>query len=140
MVLGKNAAYGVECYPSRGTNTVFKPGVNGYRLKCFSLSKPSEDPVIKQGRRGGKTAKSGQVVWEQRVPIRVTALVRAGKTLYAAGSPDIVDPHDPHAAWEGRKGGVLAAFATEDGKKLFECQLPAPPNWTQRRRSREDFT
>ncbi len=56
-------------------------------------------------------------------------MVRAGDTIFVAGSPDVVDPNDPHGAWEGRKGGVLAAFATGDGKKLAEYKLPAPPVW-----------
>jgi len=59
----------------------------------------------------------------------VTALVRAGETVFAAGSPDVVDPKDPHGAWEGRKGGVLAAYAAEDGAELAEYKLPAPPVW-----------
>jgi outer membrane protein assembly factor BamB len=67
--------------------------------------------------------------WERHLPIRVTALVRAGDTLFAAGSPDTVDPADPHGAWEGRQGGVLAAFAAEDGRQLSELQLPSPPVW-----------
>ena len=56
-------------------------------------------------------------------------MVRAGETLFVAGSPDVVDPADPHGAWEGRKGGVLAAFSTGDGKPLGEYTLPAPPVW-----------
>jgi len=67
--------------------------------------------------------------WQRHVPIRVTALVRAGDRLFAAGSPDKVDPADPHGAWEGRQGGVLAALAADDGRLLSEFRLPAPPVW-----------
>jgi hypothetical protein len=56
-------------------------------------------------------------------------MVRAGETIFVAGSPDVVDPKDPHGAWEGRKGGVLAAFATGDGEKLAEYPLESPPVW-----------
>jgi hypothetical protein len=56
-------------------------------------------------------------------------MVRAADTIFVAGSPDVVDPKDPHGAWEGRKGGILAAFAAADGKKLAEYKLPAPPVW-----------
>ena len=56
-------------------------------------------------------------------------MVRAGDTLFVAGSPDVVDPDDPHGAWEGRQGGLLAAFATADGTPLAEIQLPSPPVW-----------
>ena len=47
--------------------------------------------------------------------------------LFAAGSPDVVDPDDAGAAWEGRKGGVLWAFAGADGTKLAESKLDSPP-------------
>jgi hypothetical protein len=56
-------------------------------------------------------------------------MVRAGRTVFAAGPPDVVDPEDPHGSWEGRKGGVVAAFAADSGEKLFETRLPAPPVW-----------
>ncbi len=42
----------------------------------------------------------------------------------------VVDPADPDGAWEGRMGGVLAAFSAVDGKQLAsEKRLPAPPVW-----------
>jgi sugar lactone lactonase YvrE len=62
------------------------------------------------------------------VGIRVTSIVRAADTLFVAGPPDVVDSADPHGAWEGRKGGRLAAFST-DGEPLGEIELPAPPVW-----------
>ncbi len=132
MVLGKDVAYGVEIYPSRSRETVFKPGAANYRLTCYSL-KASADAAPAAGGKQAKAKRGGargpKAVWEQRVPIRITAMVRAGDTLFVAGSPDIVDPKDPHGAWEGRKGGVLAAFSASDGKKLAERKLAAPPVW-----------
>jgi len=128
MVLGKDAAYGMELYRSRSRETVFKPGGGAYRLVCRPLKAPAtarQDP--KARRKGRNRELRGR--WEQRVAIRVTAMVRAGDTLFVAGPPDVVDPKDPHAAWEGRAGGVLAVFATADGKKLAEYKLPAPPVW-----------
>ncbi len=128
MVLGKDVAYGVEIYPSRSRETVFKPGVKGYRLACYPLkARPGEargkQPKARRRQSGPKA------LWQQRVGIRITAMVRAGGTLFVAGSPDVVDPEDPHGAWEGRKGGVLAAFDAGDGKKLAEYKLPSPPVW-----------
>ncbi|MEA3367472.1 MAG: PQQ-binding-like beta-propeller repeat protein, partial [Planctomycetota bacterium] len=122
MVLGTDVAYGVEVYPSRSRETVFRPGTKPYRLRCLPLKVPS-------GRQKGKKRREPAPRWEQRVDIRITAMVRAGKTLFAAGSPDLVDPKDPHGAWEGRKGGVLAAFDTADGKELARYNLAAPPVW-----------
>ena len=56
-------------------------------------------------------------------------MVRAADIIFVAGSPDMVDPKDPHGAWEGRKGGILAAFAASDGAQLAEYKLSAPPVW-----------
>jgi outer membrane protein assembly factor BamB len=124
MVLGNDVAYGAEVYDSRSRETVFTPGSRAYRLQCLPLKISAGDKRAARKRRHGP-----KPVWEKRIGIRVTAMIRTGHTIFAAGSPDIVDPQDPHGAWEGRKGGILAAFSTEDGKKLAEYELPAPPAW-----------
>jgi outer membrane protein assembly factor BamB len=124
MVLGDGVAYGMEVFKSRSRETVFEPGSKPYRLRCLPTEMSEERKKDRRKRRQGPKAR-----WEQRLDIRVTALVRAGDVLFAAGSPDVVDPDDPHAAWQGRKGGVLAAFATADGKELARYALPAPPVW-----------
>jgi hypothetical protein len=127
MVLGKDLAYGVELFASRSRETVFTPAANAYRLQCISLKAPAKREI---DRKAANKRRQGQKpLWEQRIGIRVTALVRAADVIFAAGSPDIVDPRDPHGAWEGRKGGVLAAFAVGDGKRLAQYRLPAPPVW-----------
>jgi sugar lactone lactonase YvrE len=56
-------------------------------------------------------------------------MIRTGDTIFVAGSPDVVDAVDPHSVWEGRRGGIVAAFAANDGRKLAEYKLPAPPVW-----------
>ena len=127
MVLGKDVAYGMELYSSRGADAVFRPGSRAYRLMCIPITAPSDPggkpPKAPRRRRGPKPR------WVQHLGIRVTAMVRAANTIFVAGSPDVVDPQDPHGAWEGRKGGVLAAFAAGDGLPLVEYRLPAPPVW-----------
>ena len=132
MVLGDGVAYGVELYASRSRETVFAPGTSRYRLVCRPVT--SAPGVAKGKQADKKKRRSGRnkvetARWEKRVAIRITAMARAGETLFVAGSPDIVDPKDPHGAWEGRSGGVLAAFATADGRKLAEYKLPSPPVW-----------
>jgi len=128
MVLGDDLVYGVEAYHSRGRDTGFIPGSNAYRLRCYSLkpgaSKTAGGKKPPPKRRGG-----AKPVWEQRTGMRVTAMVRAGDIVFAAGAPDVIDPKDPHGAWEGRKGGVLAAYDAADGKKLARYKLPSPPVW-----------
>ncbi len=111
MVLGRDAAFGVEVYDDPvHRERIFKPGSGAYRLIRFPK-------------------KRGAQRWEKKLPIRPTAMIRAGDTIVLAGPPDVVDPDDPHAAWEGRKGGVLLGLSTEDGERRFERKLPAPPVW-----------
>ena len=100
-----------------------------YRLVCLPLKFPPRKIDTDRGKRRRPKLSEPKPTWERRLPIRVTALVRAGDTLFAAGSPDIVDPSDPHGAWQGRKGGLLAAIAVEDGRQLSEVRLPSPPVW-----------
>ena len=135
MVLGKDAAYGVEVYGPNfretafhagGGNAVFTPGASVYRLVCFSLKEAK--PSAKRSRPQGK-AGLPPPAWRQPLGIRVTAMVRAGGLIFVAGSPDIVDPQDPHGAWEGRKGGMLAALSAADGKVLAQIKLSSPPVW-----------
>ena len=129
MVLGEDVAYGVELYASRSRETVFRPGSKAYRLRCIALSAPAKKAAAEKGAAKKPRAQEPAPQWEQRVDIRITAMVRAADVLFAAGSPDVVDPKDPHGAWEGRKGGVLAAFSAADGKELARYDLPAPPAW-----------
>lgn len=124
MVLGTDVAYGVELYSSRGRDTVFTPGGGAYRLRCMPLKARPGAKTVPRRRKDAPRAR-----WEQRIGIRAAAMVRAGDTIFVAGSPDVVDPKDPHGAWQGRKGGILAAFAAGDGHKLAEYKLPAPPVW-----------
>jgi len=94
--------------------------------------------------------------WSEDVPIHVRAMVvtdsvpRAGappgKTLFVAGSPDVLDEttvdmrelmHSDAltrealdaslAAWEGSEGAVLRAVTAKDGKTLSELKLDALP-------------
>ncbi len=129
MVLGQDVAYGVEIYPGRSRETVFTPGAQGYRLTCYSLTESAAAPAAKQARRRGKAKPGRKVIWQRNVPIRITAMVLAADRLVASGSPDVVDPDDPHGAWEGRKGGVVAVFDAASGEKLSQVKLDSPPVW-----------
>jgi len=66
-------------------------------------------------------------VWMRWLPLRMRALVKAGDALFAAGAPDVLDPKDPYAAFEARRGAHLVAVSAADGQKLFETQLDTPP-------------
>jgi hypothetical protein len=65
--------------------------------------------------------------WAVSTPVRVRAMVLAGETLFAAGPPDLLDPEDPLAAFEGRRGGILQVLSTLDGSVIAEHKLGSPP-------------
>lgn len=65
--------------------------------------------------------------WHQWVPVRMRAMVLAGRNLLVAGPPDVLDPEDPMASFEGRKGGQLWLFSKTKGEKLGEYKLHSPP-------------
>jgi outer membrane protein assembly factor BamB len=66
-------------------------------------------------------------VWTQWLDVRIRAMVKAGQTLFVAGPPDVLDPQDPYAAFEARRGARLVAVSAADGKKLSEIPLEYPP-------------
>jgi hypothetical protein len=100
-----------------------------------------------QAQRRGKRPPAAAKVkcrWSQRLPLLGRAMVLSGKTIFVAGPPDVVPPagekfsHPYHvtsgkalreqeAALSGRRGGLLWAVSTADGKKLAEYKLDSPP-------------
>jgi len=54
-------------------------------------------------------------------------MVLAGETLFAAGTPDVLDTKDAWAAYEGRRGGVLLAVSAAEGTVQARYKLDAPP-------------
>jgi len=54
-------------------------------------------------------------------------MVLADDMILAAGHPDVVDPKDPLAAIEGRKGAKLWVVSAGDGARLAEYSLDTPP-------------
>ena len=129
LVVGPEKTYAVQAYPYRNLQSpLFTPGQAGYLL--FADGNDNE-PILPDYTRGvpkgiGFTRKDPPV-WFHWVPVRIRGMVLAGRHLFVAGAPDVVDAQDPMAAFEGRKGAVLRAYSASDGKMLTELKLAAPP-------------
>jgi len=129
LVVGRYKTYAVQAYTSRSLQSpLFTPGEKGYLL--FADENDNE-PVLPDYTRGvpkgiGFTRKKPPT-WFKWVPVRIRGMVLAGKHLFVAGPPDVVDPKDPMAAFKGRKGAVLRAYSAADGNALAEHKLDAPP-------------
>jgi outer membrane protein assembly factor BamB len=77
-------------------------------------------------------------VWSQEVPVLARAMTLAGTTLFIAGPDDVLNEGPAalkneallvkqEAALAGKAGAALWAISAEDGRKLGELRLPAPP-------------
>ncbi len=105
--------------------------IGGYRYQLFcNPNRPfsADEPFLPDFR---KTSAKGPLrfAWTLDLPIRPRAMIRAGNTLLVGGMPRRIGPRDPHAAYEGREGGLLWAVSPTDGKKLTQYELAFPPVW-----------
>jgi len=121
-----------------------------YHLYAVDKSTPIEPPPAQskdgtyiRALQSHRFAKKAPYRWSDAVPLLVRAMVAADKTLFIAGPPDVVNEEEAlkslqdeatqaklaqqRQAVEGRKGGILRAISTQDGKKLAEYPLNAPP-------------
>ena len=113
LVFDEKLTYGVKAFQggaSRHSRSKFTVGTDNYSLFA-------------------KDKQSGKGGWSAQTPIRVSALIAAGDSLFAAGTPDETPSGDPWAAYEGRRGGLLWVVSKSDGRRLAEYKLDAPPVW-----------
>jgi outer membrane protein assembly factor BamB len=127
FVFDTRSIYGVRARDSASDNGgFFKPAARGYELLAADLSPSAAGDDGQAKKAAGKKKRSLRKRWSIRVPLRVTSLVLAGETLFAAGTPDTIDPDEPWAAYEGKRGGALLAIAGDDGRVLAEYKLDSP--------------
>jgi hypothetical protein len=129
IAIGPETTYAVQAYPARNIHSpMFTPGDKGYLLQA---DRNENDPILHHASwardKGMGYTRKAPPVWHAWVPVRMRAMVLAGRTLFVAGPPDIVPENDPYAALDGRKGAVLRALAAADGKELAEIKLDSPP-------------
>ena len=105
--------------------------ISPVRATCsFSLTRTRpiqpEQPA-KKGKKGGKRTSDDR--WSEAMPIFVRAMALADKTLFSwpdyRRTPSIRSI--PRRSSEGRRGGVLWAVSTVDGKRLSSNRLDASP-------------
>lgn len=150
VVFGDTTTYAVKYFHHRtGGSPAFVPANHGYLL--FADDNRNEPALDEPGQpkapawrpegsagdpfgRGGRGAEKGRGYvrlqppkWQAMIPLRVRAMVLAGQHLFAAGTPDELDPRDPLASFDGRKDAVLQVFSAKDGTLLTSKPIPAPP-------------
>ncbi len=154
VVFDDTTTYAVKFFYRRHQwSPKFFPEEKGYLL--FADSNANEPGFLKKGkkgkdagmlfwlpgqarqdryRRGGQGAEKGTGYvrhappkWQTMIPVRVRAMLLAGDRLVLAGPPDVVDPDDPLAAFEGRAGAVLQVVSAADGTLVSKRSLASPP-------------
>jgi hypothetical protein len=56
-------------------------------------------------------------------------MVKSGEHLFLSVMPVDISEDDPHAAYEGRKGGMIWVVTTRDGSKVAEYKMSASSVW-----------
>jgi hypothetical protein len=101
--------------------------------------------ILKTKDSRGRENQQIEYLWTESVPILVRAMLLAGKTLFIAGPPDLVNEeeaagkvNDPamradllsqKKALSGDQGGLMWAVSAVDGKKLAEYRIDAVPTF-----------
>ena len=68
-------------------------------------------------------------LWIKDLPVRTKAMLKSGEHLFMGILPMDIPQDDPHAAYEGRKGGGIWIVAARDGTKVAEYELDSPTVW-----------
>jgi hypothetical protein len=138
LVVDGDRAYGVNGFPT-SRHSYFDPRKSGYRFFCTSTkvdAAPTADESESKGKKKkGMKKESGspvQEIWTTHIPLTGKAMLKAGDTVYIAGTPMKFDgnPFEKYVeAYENRLGGVLWMASAKDGSKVGELKLDAAPAW-----------
>ena len=113
LCFNQERCYGFQLSTHAGHFVFFTPGEKGYSILCFDRSAAAQ--------------KKTRTIWQQRLPLRVYAMVLAGENLFVSGVPDRIDPKDPLASFEGKLGTELHALSASDGSSLSKMSIDSPP-------------
>jgi hypothetical protein len=56
-------------------------------------------------------------------------MLKSGEHLFMGAMPTNIPLDDPHAAYEGRRGGAIWIVAARDGSRVAEYKLSSPAVW-----------
>ena len=105
-------------------DTLMKP----YQYDGRTITNLHDDFTVEVDKGSGFT-RAQPTVWQEYLPVRIEAMALTSDTLFAAGPPDVLDPADPLAALEGRRGGVLLAIDPATGKRISQTEIASPPRF-----------
>jgi outer membrane protein assembly factor BamB len=115
-----------KLYVPRGGDTTMIPDRNRVSEKETGLTHLPE--IETDGVRLRKTG--AKVGWQtDTFPVASLTMVVAENAFLVAGFANEVDPADPWANIEGRKGGTLWVLSKKDGKKRADYKLETLPVW-----------
>lgn len=125
IVFDDKTVYGItEAFGKKISSA--RTGDSMYQLFAEALE-PGTVAKLSYDERKAEMKKKPKRRWTVSMPLRVTAMVVAGRVLVAAGTPATVAQPDPLGMREGRHGAGLWLLSTEDGSKLAAYDLDAAP-------------
>jgi len=127
LVHDGQTVYAVRAYDNRGHGGFVRAGRARYELAAASRTPAAQAPTGRKKRRKGGWRPPAKDKWTRPVSLRVRAMALAGKTLLCVGTPDVLDPTEPWAAYEGKRGGILLAISAENGKTRAELAFEGGP-------------
>jgi outer membrane protein assembly factor BamB len=135
LVFQDRMAWGVQTYRNTSRGGTYHIGEDSYALYAMQLgAKPSgELGWPDRGEPGSYPTLNGRIrkdlLWHRTMPLRATGLVHVDGKLLIAGAPDVLNPDDPLALFEGRTDARLLIWDDQNGEQLGEVELDAPPVW-----------
>ncbi|HUT32468.1 MAG TPA: PQQ-binding-like beta-propeller repeat protein [Planctomycetota bacterium] len=149
LVVGDSTLYGY------GRRWQYFTWTTPMEYHLFAAAKGAKviDPARPDGRPAPPAAKQGKgparppltrfaCEWSKEAPVAARAMVLAGRTLFVAGPPDVVDEDaaaralgaatqaklaEQAAAMDGARGALLLAVSAADGGKLAAYRLGSAP-------------
>ena len=120
IVFDGDLGYAVRAYPNAARWEWFEAG-QGYELYAGKTT------TTGTGSKPVYALKDEDHLWNTQLRFRPQSMVLTHGKLFLCGAPDSADPAEALAALEGRRGAILCAVSTADGKTLSELKTDSLP-------------